>query len=266
MSSKSYLRHLGGPLLRAVTPSLASVLAAFVVLPLPAAAASDDVTDYAECVALVQQNPALAEERARIWENRGGDVSAIHCDALALTALKRYAEAARKLDALAHDRRITDSERRATLFDQAGNAWLLAGSGSSALQSFSSAVAASPNDIGYLADRARARAMLKDWSGADADLSEALLRDQNRADLLVLRASARWTLNRKADAATDILRALELYPDYPAALVERGMMKYSVGDTNGARKDWKKAAASGQGDAAQQAKRNLAAMDSTPGK
>ena len=265
MSLKSCLRHLSDPFLRAVTTRLALTLAAFVAPPL-SAAASDDVTDYAECVALVQKNPALAEERARNWQSRGGDVSAIHCDALALTALKRYPEAARKLDALARDRRITGSADRAALFDQAGNAWLLAGSGSSALQSFSSALAASPNDIGYLADRARAHAMVKDWSGADADLSAALLGDQNRADLLVLRASARWTLNRKADAATDILRALELYPDYPAALVERGMMKYSVGDTNGARKDWKKAAASGQGEVAQQAKRNLAAMDSASGK
>ena len=229
------------------------------------ATTTDDVTDYTQCVALVQKNPALAEERARVWQNRGGDVSAVHCDALALTALKRYAEAARKLDALARDKRITDSVDRAALYDQAGNAWLLAGLGSSALQSFTAAVAASPNDIGYLADSARAHAMLKDWSGADADLSSALLKDQNRADLLVLRASARWTLNRKADAAIDILRALELYPDYPAALVERGMMKYSVGDTNGARKDWKKATASGQGEAAEEAKRNLAALDSAPG-
>ena len=246
--------------MRAVTTSLALKLAVFVVLPLSAAAASDDVADYTQCVALVQKNPALAEERARVWENHGGDVSAVHCDALALTALKRYPEAARRLDALARDKRITTSADRAALFDQAGNAWLLAGAGSSALQSFTAAMATSPNDIGYLADRARAHAMLKDWSGADDDLSAALLKDQNRADLLVLRASARWSLNRKADAATDILRALELYPDYPAALVERGMMKYSVGDTNGAGKDWKKAAASGQGEAAEEAKRNLAAM------
>jgi predicted TPR repeat methyltransferase len=67
-------------------------------------------------------------------------------------------------------------------------------------------------------------------------------------------------LGRKPDAATDILRALELYPDYPAALVERGVMRYSAGDTEGARKDWTKAA-SGQGDASAAARRNLAALD-----
>jgi DnaJ family protein C protein 3 len=77
---------------------------------------------------------------------------------------------------------------------------------------------------------------------------------------LVLRASTRWALNRKMDAATDILRALELYPDYPAALVERGRMKYEAGDKTGARGDWKKAA-SGPGEAAAAARQDLAALE-----
>jgi len=229
---------------------------ALILLP---AAASEIVTDYAQCVALVQTNPSQAEEGARAWQNEDGGAAAIHCRALALTALKRYAEAARTLDDLARGREITDNLKRAALYDQAGNAWILAGMASNAAQSFSAAIAQSPNDVDMLADRARAHAMLKDWSGADADLGSALLKDQNRADLLVLRASARWAVGRKADAATDIVRALALYPDYPAALVERGMMKYSAGDTEGARKDWKKAA-SGTGAAADAARHNLEAL------
>jgi Tfp pilus assembly protein PilF len=76
----------------------------------------------------------------------------------------------------------------------------------------------------------------------------------------VLRASARWALGRKTDAATDILRALQLYPNYPAALVERGRMKYEAGDRNGARADWKRAADSGTGETAAAARRYLAEM------
>lgn len=235
-----------------------SLFACLALVPLPAAA-SGTVTDYAQCVALVQTNPAQAEQGARAWQNEDGGAAAIHCRALALTALKRYAEAARTLDGLAGGREITDNLKRAALYDQAGNAWMLAGMASNAAQSFSAAIAQSPNDVDMLADRARARAMLKDWSGADADLGAALLKDQNRADLLVLRASARWAVGRKTDAATDIVRALALYPDYPAALVERGMMKYSAGDTEGARKDWRKAA-SGTGVAADAARRNLEAL------
>ena len=237
--------------------SIPLVLLALAVLPFPAAAA---VADYSQCVALVQTNPAHAEESARAWQNEGGGAAAIHCSALALTALRRYAEAARDLDALARDKAIANNLDRAALFDQAGNAWLLAGMADNAVQSFSAAVGESSNDIDILVARARARAMQKNWAGADADLSAALLRDQNRVDLLVLRASARWAFGRKADAATDILRALELYPDYPAALVERGRMKYEAGDKNGARTDWKKAASS-SGEAADAARRDLAALD-----
>ena len=237
------------------TPLFACLAIALLAPP----AAGETITDYAQCVALVQRNPAQGEESARAWQKADGGAAATHCLALALTALKRYAEAARTLDDLARSREITDNLKRAALYDQAGNAWMLAAMASNAAQSFSSAIDQSPNDIDMLADRARARAMLKDWAGAEADLSAALLRDQNRADLLVLRASARWALGRKADAATDIVRALQLYPDYPAALVERGMMKYSAGDQDGARKDWRKAA-SGTGAAADAARRNLEAL------
>ena len=239
--------------------SLPFAFLAVAVLPLPAAAAGA-VTNYSQCVALVQKNPALAEEGARAWQNEDGGAAALHCSALALTALGHYAEAARKLDALAREGAIGNNLDRAALLDQAGNAWLLAGMANNAVQSFSAAISASPNDIDFLADRARAHAMQKDWAGADVDLDAALLKDQNRADLLVLRASARWALGRKTDAATDILRALQLYPDYPAALVERGRMKYEAGDKMGARADWKKAA-SGTGAAADAARRNLAALD-----
>ena len=233
---------------------------ALALLPLPAAAA-EPVADYSQCVALVQKNPALAEDSARAWQDVGGGAAAVHCSALALAALQRYTEAARKLDVLARDKTIGNSLDRAELFDQAGDDWMFAGLANNAEQSFSAALDQSPNNVDFLADRAGARALRKDWAGADADLSAALLRDQDRADLLVLRASARWALNRKADAATDILRALELYPNYPAALVERGRMKYEAGDKNGARADWKKAAASGTGETAAAARRYLAEME-----
>jgi hypothetical protein len=235
-------------------------IAVMAALAASAGAAPQEITSYSECVALVDRNAAAAEASARFWQTHGGGAAAMHCNALALSALHRYADAARVLDALARNRDI-DAGDRAELFDQAGNAWMLAGQGGNAEQSFSAALADAPGSITYLADRAHARAMLKNWRGADADLVAALLQDQNRADLLVLRASARWALGRKADAATDIVRALELYPDYPPALVERGRMKYSAGDKAGARKDWSAAAASGQGEAAAAAKRYLADLN-----
>jgi tetratricopeptide (TPR) repeat protein len=228
------------------------------LLALTAPAVAEDMT-YSECVAMVDRSPQAAEHKAVAWQTHGGGGAAMHCRALALYALKRYDEAARVLDALGRNRDVPDDDK-AALFDQAGSAWLLAGKPKEAVQSYSAALADKPNDLSLLADRARARGLLKDWRGADADLSAALLQDQNRADLLVLRASARWAVGRKADAASDIVRSLEVYPDYPPALVERGRMKYSAGDYAGARKDWQKAAATGQGQTAADAKRYLAVL------
>lgn len=212
---------------------------------------------YADCTAMVDRAPQTAEKRAAVWQTHGGGAAAMHCHALALYALNRFGEAARVLDALGRNRDVPEGER-ADLFDQAGSAWLLANLPKEAVQSYSAALTNKPNNAALLANRARARGLAKDWKGADADLSAALLQDQNRADLLVLRGNARWAQNRKADAATDIVRALEVYPDYPPALLQRGQMKYSAGDVNGARKDWQKAASSGQGETAVAAKRFLA--------
>jgi tetratricopeptide (TPR) repeat protein len=197
---------------------------------------------YERCVQLVQRSPQDALDAANQWQAQGGDGASSHCAALALVSLGRYAESARALDRLGHEN-FGNAAERATIFDQAGNAWLLAGRGGDAMESFSSALALSPNDADLLADRARAAAMLGDWRAADNDLTAALAHDGNRADLLVLRASAGRALGRAADAAKDLDQALHIVPDYPDALVERGSLRLETGDANGARADWQAAIA-----------------------
>lgn len=228
----------------------ALVLALFV-----APAFAEDMT-YADCVAMADRAPATAEKKAAAWQVRGGGPAAMHCHALALYGLNRFEDAARVLDALGRNRDVPAGERSA-LFDEAGSAWLAAGKPGQAVQSFSAGLASKPNDLSMLAERARARGLIRDWKGAEADLTAALAQDGNRADLLVLRASTRWAQGKKADAASDIVRSLEVYPDYPPALVERGKMKYSAGDLAGAKRDWQSAAANGRGQTATDAKRYL---------
>jgi Tfp pilus assembly protein PilF len=65
--------------------------------------------------------------------------------------------------------------------------------------------------------------------------------DANRADLFVLRASARHAMGRKAEARADLDAALHIVPNYPEALVERGALKLESGDTRGAEQDWQTA-------------------------
>jgi len=193
---------------------------------------------YDRCLARAASNPSEALREASDWQSAGGGPASGHCMAVALVALHRYAEAGAKLDTLARSGFATDPMIRMALFDQAGNAWLLATKPDSAIASFSAALAIDPSDADLLSDRARAEAMKKNWAGADSDLSAALLVNPMRADLLVLRGSARHAMGRKADARADYERALKLHPGYVDALVERGNMKYEAKDIAGARTDW----------------------------
>lgn len=212
---------------------------------------------YERCLELTRRNPHEALKAGNEWEAAGGGLAAGHCTALALVALNHYPEAARQLDQLGHSG-PGSVEERADLFDQAGNAWLLAHRAGEAIESFSSALALSPRDPDVLADRARAAAMLGDWKSADNDLSGALKLDANRADLLVLRASARHALGRKAESRADLEAALRVVPNYPDALLERATLKLEADDLNGARSDWKAVVARAPGsDAAASAEERL---------
>lgn len=192
---------------------------------------------YGRCMELAKRNPHAAVEQAGRWYKDGGGGAALHCAALALADLKRYGDAALKLEAAAHEQGLA-AAMRGELLDQAGNAWLLAERPDKADAALSAALSFTPQDEDVLADRARARGIEKDWSGAEADLSAVLSLDPNRADALVLRASARHAQGRLIDARADIDRALAIDPGYPEALVERGTMKFEADDAAGARADW----------------------------
>jgi tetratricopeptide (TPR) repeat protein len=205
---------------------------------------------YDSCLTRAQDDPAGAFADATAWSRRAGGAAADHCAAVALVGLHRFGEAAGRLDALARSPFAADPARRAVLFDQAGNAWLLAGRPDSAIASFSAGLAADASDLDLLADRARALAAQRNWAKADSDLSVALLVDPGRADLYVLRGSARHALGRKSDARADFDRALRLQPSNADALLERGNVKFESGDAAGARADWQQAVSVAPGSAA----------------
>lgn len=221
---------------------------------------------YERCLELIKRNPHQALGGAVAWENAGGGGAAMHCSAMALIDMKRYPEAATLLDRLGHQN-IGGAEERATVFDQAGNAWLLAHRGGDATQSFSAALALSPQDPDLHADRARAAALMGDWTAAESDLSTALSLDANRADLLVLRASARHALRRLPQARADLEAAMRIVPDYPEALVERGTWEMESGDTRSARNDWQTVVSRAPGSAAgETARQRLTALPPPKGK
>jgi tetratricopeptide (TPR) repeat protein len=99
--------------------------------------------------------------------------------------------------------------------------------------------------------------MRRSWQEADQRLGSALQLAPRRADLLVLRASARRALKRYADARVDIEAALKLKPGDGEALVERGLLRQQLGDLGGARRDFQAALKSGSPEAVAEAKVNL---------
>jgi len=252
-----------------VTLPIALFVGIFSVLPAAAAARGpsaptprgpSDSVHYRRCLIDSNANPAIALTDAESWAKSGGGVPAQHCAALALVTLKRYAEAGTRLDKIAADRGVPDISFRTALYDQAGNAWLLAGDGAHAVQSFSAALALSAGDADLFADLARAQAMRKNWHEVDLDLNAALQLSPRRTDLLVLRASARRALKRYEDARNDLEAALKAKPGDGDALVERGLLRKDLGDLGGARKDFQAALKSSNGETAAQAKENLATL------
>ena len=238
-------------------PRLVMVFVWLVLGAIAADAASRDSVHYRRCLADSSTNAAAALADAEGWVKVGGAVPAEHCAALALLNLRRYGEAAARLDRIAAGKAALEAEFRVALYDQAGNAWLLAGDGARAVQSFSGALAMSAGDADLFADLARAQAMRRDWHEVDLDLNAALQLSPRRADLLVLRASARRALKRFDDARADIEAALKLKPGDGNALVERGLLRRQMGDVGGARRDFQAALKNGTGAVAADAKANL---------
>lgn len=223
--------------------------------------APSDSAHYRICLSAANLDPAAALNDAERWAKSGGGVPAQHCAALALVNLKRYTEAGTRLDQIAAERGVPDLSFRAALYDQAGNAWLLAGDGARAAESFQAALALSAGDADLFADLARAQAMRHDWHEADLDLNAALQLQPRRADLLVLRASARRALQHYAEANADIELALKLRPGDGNALVERGLLRKELGDLGGAKRDFEAALKTASGETAAQAKENLEALN-----
>jgi tetratricopeptide (TPR) repeat protein len=239
MTDQSRFRSLSAAMTAALVLILpgASVAAPASALDDPALAGKNR---YDRCLELVKRDAAKADTEAAAWAAAGGGSAALHCNALALVELKHYSEAAQKLEDAASSGVLPPLH--ADLLDQAGNAWLLAHDPARAETAFSFALGFDPKNEDILSDRARERGAAKNWTGAIEDLTGVLAIDADRADIYVLRASALHAQGKTNEARADIAHALDIYPNYPEALVERGTMRLEAGDRAGARTDWQMAA------------------------
>lgn len=196
---------------------------------------------YQACLDRTGPQPQQALEQAQEWEKQGGGLAARHCQALALIGLKRYGDAAARLEEIARQPSMGSGEVRAELLDQAGNAWILANEPKKAYAVLDAALKLSPDNAELFIDRARARAMTKDWRGAIMDLSTALSLDPAREEAYVFRASALRQSGDLKRALEDVETALALNDKDADALLERGAIRAGLGNAGGARQDWTKA-------------------------
>src|SRR5437016_11168929 len=86
--------------------------------PAPKNAEADAAT-YDRCLKLAKQDPAAAQRLAEGWHERGGAHPADHCLAMALVGLKRYRDAAGRLETLAQAMTKAPAALRADVLDQA---------------------------------------------------------------------------------------------------------------------------------------------------
>ena len=199
------------------------------------ARADDDSAHYGRCMDQAGRNPAMALADATGWSKAGGGAPAEHCAARALVGLKRYDEAAKRLDTLARAA-MTPGGMRSEILGQAGNAWLLAGNGAKAAASLRAALVTSAGDADLFTDLGRADAMLHNWKDAVLDLNAAI-KLRRDPELLVLRASANRALKDYRAVLTDLNAALAIRKGYAEALMERGLLRRDLGDVGGARTD-----------------------------
>lgn len=221
-------------------------------LMLSTQASAKSVRDYRSCVRMIAHNAAQAFEAAQEWRDYGGGPASQHCLALSLVAQGMYGRAAVVLEDVAAARApltiagkpawTLDAAQRTDFLVQAGNAWLIAGKVGKAYSTFNLALAApvlSDSARGeLLIDRSRALAETKDYGAAVADLDRAAEILGARADILTYRASAERASGRLWEAKLNIEHALQLEPENPDALLERGILRYEADDFGGARADW----------------------------
>jgi tetratricopeptide (TPR) repeat protein len=207
---------------------------------------------------LSAENPAAARDFAERWHDRGGAHPADHCAAVALVGLKKYKEAAGRLEKLAAAMVHAPTTLRADVLGQAAQAWLLAGDAGRAYAADGAALELRPEDPGLLVDRAEAAGSAGWFDKAIADLDRVLKTDPGRIDALIYRASAYRGLGRLAPALADVDKALTLAPYSVPALLERGNIRRLGGDNDGARQDWARVAELAPGSAAEAAaKKNI---------
>ncbi len=190
---------------------------------------------YRDCMQLARVDPLAGEKVAEAWIQEGGGGPAEHCRAVVDATLGRYDEATARFEQLAES--IPESEQRARLLGQAGQAAMLAGALDRAYELQSRAVQLRPDDPDLLVDRSLILASQERYWEAIDDLNRVIDMRPESPEALIFRAASYRLLGVVELAREDIERALVLVPGHPEALLERGLLAADAGEPAAARQD-----------------------------
>lgn len=211
---------------------------ALALATMPALTMPAHADQYQTCIGIAMQNPDAAYDYALQWENTDTTGGALHCGAIALMGLQLFDSAAERFEKAANVAQGAEGTDRATLFRQAGEAWLAANNGAKAVDAFTSGLHFLPKDPALLFGRARGHDLAEAPALGLVDVSDAISVAPERSDFLVLRARFHRQLKQFDAALLDLNAALSAGADAIPVHLERGVLLFEQGDEAGARKDW----------------------------
>ncbi|KPP81267.1 MAG: TPR repeat domain protein [Oceanicaulis sp. HLUCCA04] len=186
------------------------------------AGASFEQQQYEACLSLINDNAEAAYEEGLAWRAQGGGWPAMHCIALSQVALEQYGIAARRLETTAEGAIVATDATRAIILGQAGDAWLAAEEAANAERAFRRGRDFGPDDAGLALGVAEAAALQENWELAEEAASDAMRLDAGLARSWRVRAEARLQRGDLDGAASDIEQALARDDENIETLVLRG--------------------------------------------
>jgi tetratricopeptide (TPR) repeat protein len=217
------------------------------LLVLAAAATSTSISAqekrFAECVALVDQDPVKAAAFADNWRiTDHGGVPARQCQGLAYAAQGRWIPAATAFEQAARQAETERDARATTLWVQAGNAALAGSDPLRAKAGFDAALTsgrlkgAEAGEVHL--DRARALVALRQMPLARSDLDAALKLVPADPLAWLLSATLARNMGDLKRAETDIAEAASRSPDDANVALEAGNIAASSGAEQAAKTAW----------------------------
>jgi len=183
---------------------------------------------HKSCLEAIADDAQEAYELALQWKDEGGGRRAKHCVAMALFALGHEDEAAYRLDTLAAGPDGGSNNTRVKHYAEAANFWLAANEADRAYASASEGLKLEFDHLDLRISRARAYALSGHYDYAETDLTSVLTLDPRHAAALRYRADARFKLDKRAEALTDVETALDIDPTSVETALLRGQIREAI--------------------------------------